>query len=344
MNRIPIILLFILGACGSQDGKNTSEANTSTLRQSGYSDTVQADILAYENENFHFRLGLSEEWQALDSIKANKPIVNLYPEEHHSTEMPLTVHAPADMTIITIAPRGYGTELPSGKNISLAQYDQPLPVSFRLDSAHSKIFLLNNNQSWAYYLVPANPPGEWNNYGFIYAQMAVSDFKTVCIDKETGREVDPANCDPLDGDSISRYGQVRNSDRQLVNDVLRTFKFTSISQKEFSNEIPDTVVIESPRPNETISSPIIITGKARGFWFFEANFPVELKDTNGRLLGRAVAEANGEWMTTDFVSFSAELKFDNPETSGGCLILKKQNASGLPRHERSLTIPVKFEE
>jgi len=38
----------------------------------------------------------------------------------------------------------------------------------------------------------------------------------------------------------------------------------------------DLITIETPRPNSKIESPVIITGKARGYWFFEASFVVEV--------------------------------------------------------------------
>jgi hypothetical protein len=47
-------------------------------------------------------------------------------------------------------------------------------------------------------------------------------------------------------------------------------------------------------------------------------------------------------MTSDFVPFKAELKFSKPTTQTGTLILRKDNPSGLPQNDESVSIPVQF--
>ncbi len=100
--------------------------------------------------------------------------------------------------------------------------------------------------------------------------------------------------------------------------------------------------IENLRANEQISSPLIVKGSARGFWFFEADFPIKLFDENGSLLTVAIAQAQGEWMTEDFVPFSAELNFESPKTKKGTLVLEKDNPSGLIENADELKIPIIF--
>ena len=102
------------------------------------------------------------------------------------------------------------------------------------------------------------------------------------------------------------------------------------------------IQVETPQANETISSPLIVKGKARGFWFFEADFPVKLLDANGNLLAQSIAQTQEEWMTEDFVTFQAEIQFSPPSTSQGILVLEKDNPSGLPEHADELRIPILF--
>jgi hypothetical protein len=104
----------------------------------------------------------------------------------------------------------------------------------------------------------------------------------------------------------------------------------------------DKIKVTQPRAGETISSPLIIKGEARGFWFFEASFPVKLIDANGQILGAGVAQAQGDWMTEDFVPFQAELKYVSSEAGHGRLILMRDNPSGLPANDDSLAIPVAY--
>ena len=119
-----------------------------------------------------------------------------------------------------------------------------------------------------------------------------------------------------------------------------------IFTEEIGNELEklDLIKIDNPRPNQVIENPLYVTGEARGFWFFEADFPVKLFDDNGFLLGVTPAQASGAWMTEDFVAFKATLLFAVPSTSKGKLVLEKDNPSGLPEHADELIIPIYFKE
>ncbi len=98
----------------------------------------------------------------------------------------------------------------------------------------------------------------------------------------------------------------------------------------------------SPRPNQVITSPLTITGEARGTWYFEASFPAKLLDSNGKILAELPVMAQGEWMTENFVPFKATLTFAAPTTATGSLVLQKDNPSGLAENVDQLIIPVKF--
>lgn len=91
-----------------------------------------------------------------------------------------------------------------------------------------------------------------------------------------------------------------------------------------------------------LTSPLEITGEARGTWYFEASFPVRIYDANNVLLGFGIAQAQGDWMTENFVPFKATLSFTHPATEKGFLVLEKDNPSGLPEHADELRIPVHF--
>lgn len=107
-------------------------------------------------------------------------------------------------------------------------------------------------------------------------------------------------------------------------------------------ELSDEILISIPRPNQKITSPLKIEGKARGTWFFEANFSGELFDANKKSLGVVILTAQTEWMTEDFVPFEGKLEFQTPKTDKGELIIRNANPSGLPENEKTLIIPVSF--
>lgn len=103
------------------------------------------------------------------------------------------------------------------------------------------------------------------------------------------------------------------------------------------------ILVDSPAPNAVVTSPLTVTGKARGTWYFEASFPVRLLDDEGNELAVTPAQAQGEWMTEDFVPFLVTLTFTtNAKT--GTIVLEKDNPSGLPENDASIAVPVKFQE
>lgn len=93
---------------------------------------------------------------------------------------------------------------------------------------------------------------------------------------------------------------------------------------------------------DTIVSPLVIKGLARGRWYFEASFPIKIFDTNGMILGSGIAHAEDDWMTRDFVPFTATLSFVAPLGEKGSIVLIKDNPSGLVENEAQVRIPVIF--
>lgn len=114
--------------------------------------------------------------------------------------------------------------------------------------------------------------------------------------------------------------------------------------QDIGNEMEkvDIIISENPRPGQKVESPLIIEGMARGNWFFEATFPVSVEDGNGNVIATTFASALDDWMTTEFVQFTATATFDKPETKKGRLILHKANASDLEDQEDSLIVPITF--
>lgn len=104
----------------------------------------------------------------------------------------------------------------------------------------------------------------------------------------------------------------------------------------------DLIRIYRPQYGDVISNPVLVEGEARGYWYFEASFPVKIVDENGKQLGIGIAQAQKEWMTTDFVPFSVNINFDWPATKNGTIILEKDNPSGLPENADERRIPIKF--
>lgn len=103
------------------------------------------------------------------------------------------------------------------------------------------------------------------------------------------------------------------------------------------------VLVESPPRGALITSPVRVTGKARGSWYFEAEFPIRVLDAHGDMIGTGVARAQGDWQTSSYVPFEASIVFRAaPTDSTGSLVIEKSNPSGRFQDAAESRVPVRF--
>lgn len=110
---------------------------------------------------------------------------------------------------------------------------------------------------------------------------------------------------------------------------------TKCSVKETSQ-----IKIYQPKKNQEVVTPLEIEGEARGTWFFEATFPLEIQDTKGNEIVQGFAQTQSNWMTEEFISFNAVIDFSVSEKTEAVLILKKDNPSGLRENDDQIEIPI----
>lgn len=118
---------------------------------------------------------------------------------------------------------------------------------------------------------------------------------------------------------------------------------TNSGEFTYQNASADLLRVELPFPGAVTGKEFAVIGEARGNWFFEASFPIEVLDKDGKVLAVAVAQAESEWMTTDFVPFKANIKVPESYIGPATLVLRKDNPSGLPEHDASLSFPFTIE-
>ncbi len=132
-------------------------------------------------------------------------------------------------------------------------------------------------------------------------------------------------------------------DQQLntFNQEEDLFKGSVSKDKEIQTpSITDSIKITNIEPNQAVSSPIKITGQARGTWFFEGSFPVKLISESGEQLATGTAQAEGDWMTENFVNFNVNLTYGATTSTKAILIFEKDNPSGLLANEAAFALPV----
>jgi hypothetical protein len=112
---------------------------------------------------------------------------------------------------------------------------------------------------------------------------------------------------------------------------------------DYVAEYKDVLKLEAPTPQGSVHSPLVVRGMARGPWFFEGSFPIRVRNADGTTIAEGAAQAVGDWMTTEYVPFTAMLPFSNQQKgSKGTILFMKDNPSGLPEHDDSFEVPVTF--
>jgi hypothetical protein len=115
-----------------------------------------------------------------------------------------------------------------------------------------------------------------------------------------------------------------------------------IIEGECKKNPQEFIKIQALKAGDLVASPLVIKAEARGMWFFEGSFPIVVTDKSGALLGTGVAQAVGEWMTENFVPFTAKIDFKKTAATEGYVIFRNDNPSGDIKTAMELKIPVKF--
>jgi hypothetical protein len=185
---------------------------------------------------------------------------------------------------------------------------------------------------------------------FFYSAVAINE-KTSFVGSEAillGDRIAPQTKRVENGIYIVNYADRQEGEAMTVSPSIGVSKYLKYENGRLTeaNWREDLIRIDNPYPGQVIKSPQLIMGKARGFWFFEGDFPLVLTDWDGKIIAESFATAEGSWMTEDFVRFRTNLEFTKPDTSvskRGTLILQRDNPSGLPENDDALEITVYFE-
>jgi len=139
------------------------------------------------------------------------------------------------------------------------------------------------------------------------------------------------------------YPVMESYPRQCKTPDGRTYAEEIAEKATYVNASEELIRITLPFPGAVTGKDFSITGEARGTWYFEASFPIEVLDKDGNVLAQVAAHAEGDWMTENFVPFRAGIKVPESYIGKATLILKKDNPSGLPEHDASISFPITIE-
>ncbi len=133
------------------------------------------------------------------------------------------------------------------------------------------------------------------------------------------------------------------SPRQCKTPDGRTYAEEIPEKITYNNSSSNLITVELPFPGAVTGKEFDIIGKARGTWYFEASFPIKVLDKNGKELWSGHADAQDEWMTANFVPFTAHVKVPETYIGKATIVLNKDNPSGLPANDASISFPITIE-
>lgn len=138
------------------------------------------------------------------------------------------------------------------------------------------------------------------------------------------------------------YPILESYPRQCKTPDGRTFAEEITPPITYNNTTKEKIVVDTPTPGAVTGKEFEVRGKAAG-WYFEASFPVKVLDKNGRILFQGPAQAQGDWMTAEFVPFKISVKVPQAYIGPATLVLEKDNPSGLPENDASISFPFTIE-
>jgi|SRR3989338_4559422 len=100
------------------------------------------------------------------------------------------------------------------------------------------------------------------------------------------------------------------------------------------------VVVTSPKPDAVVGDTFVVSGQAPGTWYFEASFPIKIVDKDNNFIGQGIAQAQGEWMTVEQVTFTATVVLDGTYSGPATVVLLRDNPSGMPENDDSVSVPI----
>ncbi len=166
-----------------------------------------------------------------------------------------------------------------------------------------------------------------------------------------GDRVAPQTTEIRNGQVIVNYAERKAGEPMTTQPSIGVSKYLEVQgtmlaeapKVTYVNSSAEMITVDLPFPGAVTGKSFSVIGKARGAWFFEASFPVQVLDKNGGVLAQGIAQAQGDWMTSEFVPFKADIRVPDPYIGPATLVLKKDNPSGLPEHDASISFPFTIE-
>jgi hypothetical protein len=110
----------------------------------------------------------------------------------------------------------------------------------------------------------------------------------------------------------------------------------------YKNTTKEKIIVDTPYPDAVVGKEFSVIGQAAG-WYFEGVFPIDVLDKDGKVLWQGPAIATKDWMTSELVTFKADVRLPQDYIGPATLILRKDNPSGDPQYDASASMPINIE-
>lgn len=108
----------------------------------------------------------------------------------------------------------------------------------------------------------------------------------------------------------------------------------------YQNTSIEEINVRIPVADAVTDKTFTTLGEARGTWFFEGSFPIEVTDAGGRLIARGTATGLVDMETESRIPFNATIEAPESFMGPAFLVLKKANPEALPENDASVSIPI----
>ncbi len=102
----------------------------------------------------------------------------------------------------------------------------------------------------------------------------------------------------------------------------------------------DDLISFSILPFTKVHGILSYRGVIKGGYFFEGNIIIKILDVNKKVLKTSNAVAKEDWMTAGPVNFEGNIDFTGLEMGPAYFEIHNDNASGLPKNDKSILIPI----
>lgn len=105
-------------------------------------------------------------------------------------------------------------------------------------------------------------------------------------------------------------------------EAMEEIETVGLSQHIFdAKKLNKLVVMTFPEKGDSIESPVKISGRVSGRWFFDGTLIGRITDTDGNILGQGPLIAEDDWTTEKNVNFEGIIPFSTSKSKGGYVIV-----------------------